>query len=217
MQYKSPQKPVFLLPLQDTQPEPSHIKFWNSVLLIYGNNLSIPEFELSRFEILFCQWSKAFTSSVWFKVQDEWLLVSHRMAQAALRMGRLAGSRAYWFLKLCFLLLSTGPAFFWLPAGGELSCELAEAFSALPPLLFFIFLTFSLSWGSLVTTVESVAPSNGGSVSGGRSVGVGFPSACSSLGMFRLELECLVLVQVELPTKQTPMRRKEKGNSHVHW
>lgn len=127
------------------------------------------------------------------------MLASHRRVQAALRMGRLAGSRAYWFLKLCFLLFSTGPAFFWLPAGGELSCELAEAFSALPPLLFFVFLTFSLSWGSLVATVESVVPSNDGSVSGGRSVGVGFPSACSSLGMFRLELECLVLVQVELP------------------
>lgn len=50
-----------------------------------------------------------------------------------------------------------------------------------------------------MATVESVVPSNAGSVSEGKSVGVGFPSACSSLGMFRLELECLVLVQVELP------------------
>lgn len=156
--------------------------------------------------IWLCQWSGAFKSSVWFKLQEDWLLVSHRRVQAALRMGRLTGSRAYWFLKLCFLLLSTGPAFFWLPAGGELSCELAEAFSALPPLLFFVFLTFSLSWGSFVATVESVVPSNGGSVSRGRSVGVGFPSACSSLGMFRLELECLVLVQVELPKSSRPKK-----------
>lgn len=44
----------------------------------------------------------------------------------------------------------------------------------------------------------SGAPSSAGRVSGGRSVGVGLPSACSSLGVFRFDGECLLLVQVDL-------------------
>lgn len=45
---------------------------------------------------------------------------------------------------------------------------------------------------------SSGAPSSEGKGSAGSSVGVGLPSACSSLGMFRLEVERLVLVQVDL-------------------
>lgn len=47
----------------------------------------------------------------------------------------------------------------------------------------------------------SGAPSSAGWVSGGRSVGVGLPSACSSLGVFMFDGECLLLVQVELKEK----------------
>lgn len=120
-----------------------------------------------------------------------------------LRMGRLAGSRLYCCLKLCFLLLSTRPAAFsWAPVGGAPSAALLELISAFPPLLFLVFLTFSLSCGSVAAVLASVLPSAGGRVSGGRSVGVGFPSVGSSLGMLRLELERLVLVQVELWTRE---------------
>lgn len=59
----------------------------------------------------------------------------------------------------------------------------------------------------MATVLASVLPSIWGMVSGGRSVGVGLPSACSSLGMFRLELERLVLVQVELWVRK--YKRKE--------
>lgn len=44
----------------------------------------------------------------------------------------------------------------------------------------------------------SGAPSSAGRASGGRSVGVGLPSACSSLGVLRFDGECLLLVQADL-------------------
>lgn len=118
-------------------------------------------------------------------------------------MGRLAGNRAYWLLKLCFLLFGSGAAFSGPPAGGVVSCALPDVLSAFPPLLFFVFLAFSFSWDSLANVVWSEAPSSGGRVSWGRSEGVGFPSACSSLGVFMLDGECFLLVQVELKGKNT--------------
>lgn len=49
-----------------------------------------------------------------------------------------------------------------------------------------------MAWGSL-------AASGGGKASGGKSLGLGFPSACSSpLVMRTLEAMCLALVLVEL-------------------
>jgi len=115
--------------------------------------------------------------------------------QAVLRIGRFAGNREYWLLKLCFVLLSSVAAFSWPPAGGVLSF----AFSTFPSLLFFVLLTFSLScWDSLVNVFGSGVPSSAGRASGARSVGVGLPSACSSLGVFRFDGECLLLEQEDL-------------------
>lgn len=125
-------------------------------------------------------------------------------------MGREEGNLAYWFLKLCFLFLISGPAFSELPAGVMLSCRFPA--SSFPPLLFLVFLAFPLSWGPVETAGVPVVPSRGGRVSGGRSVSLGFPSACCSLGILGLEAERWALVRVELQVKK---QQQEKTNSHL--
>lgn len=59
----------------------------------------------------------------------------------------------------------------------------------------------------------SGSPSSAGGASGGRSVGVGLPSACSSLGVFRFDGECLLLVQVDL--NENTFKMEEDRNTTV--
>lgn len=59
----------------------------------------------------------------------------------------------------------------------------------------------------------SGAPSSAGRASEGRSVGVGLPSACSSLGVFRFDGECLLLVQVDL--NENTFKMEEDRNTTV--
>lgn len=59
----------------------------------------------------------------------------------------------------------------------------------------------------------SGAPSSAGRASGGRSVGVGLPSTCSSLGVFRFDGECLLLVQVDL--SENTFKIQEDRNTTV--
>ncbi|KAG7216416.1 hypothetical protein INR49_001902 [Caranx melampygus] len=85
--------------------------------------------------------------------------------------------------------LSKGPGFSSLSAGGEYSgIVIPWGASNLAPLLFLVFLAFSFSWGSAKMEGGSLVASGGGRVSRGRSLGLGFPSAWSSLlVMWRLE------------------------------
>ncbi len=125
---------------------------------------------------------------------------AHRMEQAALRMGRLVGSLVYCCLRLFLLLLSKGRGFSSPSAGGkDSSTAFPWGTSNQVPLLFLVFLAFSFSDGSVEVAVGSLAASGGGRVSGGGSLGLGFPSARSSLFvMWRLEAMHLALVLVEL-------------------
>lgn len=157
--------------------------------------------------VLSCPWLNNDILNIYHTLVTCWsrLVISlqpsaHRMEQEALRMGRLAGSLAYWCLKLFLLMLIKGPGFSSTSAGGEDSGTVfAWGTSSLAPLLFLVFLAFSFSWGSVETAGVSVAASGGGRVSRGRSLGLGFRSACSSLpGMLRLDPMRLALVLVEL-------------------
>lgn len=59
----------------------------------------------------------------------------------------------------------------------------------------------------------SGSPSSVGRASGGRSVGVGLLSACSSLGVFTFDGECLLLVQVDL--NENTFKMEEDRNTTV--
>lgn len=114
-------------------------------------------------------------------------------------MGRAAGSLAYCCRKLFLLLLSRGSGLSSPSAGGEDSgAGFPSGASDLDPLLVRLFLTFSLSWGSVEAAGASLAASGSGRASGGSSLAPGFPSACSSPPRWGSDARCLAPVLADL-------------------